>query len=190
MGSPLVRSARQTHLAAVDAFVNKWTACQACELHPSKHIFYRGTVPCNILFIGSFPSANDDVLGYPLVDDAGAVLNEALVSLQGLRFCFTTAVCCHSDKSLPRDSITACNPRLAEFVKLSEAKLLVLLGNNADLAGLKLINALPNVPRSVSVEHPAFYANKAPEEKLIHFKRMEATIQQAVRNIFGDRHVR
>lgn len=55
----------------------KWHNCTACELGKTAttHVFCRGTVPCEILFVGEAPGENEDLSGLPFVGKAGDVLN-------------------------------------------------------------------------------------------------------------------
>ena len=47
--------------------VSRWHDCTACPLHQQRDqiVLARGTVPCDILFIGEAPGASEDVLGVP-----------------------------------------------------------------------------------------------------------------------------
>lgn len=60
------------------AHVRRWEHCTACPLSQfrSKVVFYRGYLPCNILFIGEAPGESEDALGYPFVGPTGQLLAE------------------------------------------------------------------------------------------------------------------
>lgn len=60
--------------------VEKWKDCQRCPLaqQRSNIVLARGTVPCDVLFIGEAPGASEDALGLPFVGPAGHLLNQII----------------------------------------------------------------------------------------------------------------
>lgn len=58
-------------------FVERWKDCTACGLceHRQKVVLARGSVPCDILFIGEAPGESEDCLGQPFVGPAGQLLD-------------------------------------------------------------------------------------------------------------------
>lgn len=55
----------------------EWKDCNDCGLGATahNHVFYRGSIPCEVLFIGEAPGKDEDLVGEPFVGRAGDVLN-------------------------------------------------------------------------------------------------------------------
>jgi uracil-DNA glycosylase family 4 len=108
----------------------------------------RGTVPCDVLFVGQAPGESEDALGQPFVGPAGLLLDEIIdrafeefqvpgtegPGYNSLTWAFTNLVGC-----IPRDGegreaeptdeqVTACAGRLADFVKVCDPKMIVAVG--------------------------------------------------------------
>lgn len=133
--------------------IGRWQGCQACPLGAAaaNHVFYRGTVPCDILFIGEAPGEREDMLGEPFVGRAGQVLDE-IISRCHLKlsqdseaagfpspktyftFAVTNQLCCRppENRDPSSEEIGACLPRLQEFLALARPQHLVLLGRYAE----------------------------------------------------------
>ena len=134
-------------------FREKWKDCQACPLHTTRHriCLARGTVPCNVLFIGESPGMSEDALGQPFVGPAGKLLDEMIQEAiwpvlarqedggTGLKLAFTNIVCCipvgaDGKKTIEPDPAhaKACSARLLEFVdKVAQPRLVILVGKFA-----------------------------------------------------------
>lgn len=122
--------------------VAKWKDCTLCPLHQQRTniVLARGTVPCDVLFIGEAPGASEDALAQPFKGPAGHRLDQIV-----LRAIPPTVNCayCNLVACFPRDAkargenepeiaeIKACRPRLVEFVRIAQPKLVVLVGNLA-----------------------------------------------------------
>jgi uracil-DNA glycosylase len=71
----------QATVAAYQTHRLIWERCTNCAIGkhclPPKgnHVFFRGTVPCDILFIGEAPGPEEDVTGFPFSGRAGNCLN-------------------------------------------------------------------------------------------------------------------
>ena len=144
-----------------------------------KVVTFRGTLPCDILFIGEAPGASEDVLGSPFVGPAGALLDRiakdgfALYQQPGtvgpkynaIRWGFTNLVGC-----IPRDedggkatepdveSIEACAPRLTEIIGIANPKAIVCVGGMARdwlKRGTKTFTKVPDHIRMIDIIHPA-----------------------------------
>lgn len=126
----------------------------------TKVVLCRGSLPCDVLFIGEAPGVSEDALGRPFVGPAGKLLDRIIdraadgietqdrgpraMELRGpirpLRFAFTNLVGC-----LPRDpdgrkaseplpeEIGECAPRLEEFVaEVAKPRFIVCVGDHAN----------------------------------------------------------
>lgn len=132
----------------VEHHIKKHSGCQLCPLweSASRHVFYRGYVPADILFIGEAPGNSEDTVGRPLVGNSCEPMTRILEKIKDyheraygrkLLWCITNTVCCRppvQGKAIrpPKASeANACNDRLVEFVKLVQPKVVVLLGQVA-----------------------------------------------------------
>lgn len=129
------------------AHVDGWKDCTRCGLHRTRSsvVLARGSVPCDVVFVGEAPGRSEDALGKPFIGPAGAMLDgivaEAFVGT-ALRVAFTNLVACipidPDDVDAPGgvgeppdDAIAACAPRLVEFVRLARPRLIVRVGRHA-----------------------------------------------------------
>ncbi len=140
---PLPQSPQQSAYAA---HVARWADGCGAEICPmARRCLARGTVPCDVLFVGQSPGDSENVIGQPFVGPAGQLLdriiNESLLS-HPLTYAITNMVAC-----LPRDEqgkktdepsvldIESCAPRLQEFVRICDEggrlKLIVRVGTVA-----------------------------------------------------------
>lgn len=161
--------------------VQRWTGCTKCPLCTGRRnmVFARGQLPASVLFCGEAPGASEDVLGSPFVGPAGHLLDDiikqALYDLPPQRIAFTNLVACYPKEEKaagvnepPTEAIKACAPRLKEFVRIAQPRLIVLVGTLAKkwIAGqaqfsIRKDNSLEWIPPSrllqfVEIVHPAF----------------------------------
>ena len=128
-------------------FEREWQNCvqySLCETRRSV-VLCKGSLPCDVLFIGEAPGPSEDRSGIPFDGPAGALLHnqiEAAMANTGLsevRMCFTNLVCCipvdvdNSKKwgEPPKSAIEACTSRFVQFVYLARPRLVVLVGDLA-----------------------------------------------------------
>lgn len=129
----------------------KWKDCSDCDLcsHRSRVILGKGTIPCDVLFIGEAPGDSEDVLGAPFVGPAGRLLDDIVekavsaCKLGKLRFAYTNIVACAPPRREPSSQeILSCSSRLLEFVDLCNSggnlSLIVSVGSLSDKACKKL----------------------------------------------------
>lgn len=108
---------------------------------------YRGSVPCDLLFIADAPGMVEDIYGQPLVGPSGKILNiiiqdafsimahrPIIVAPPSVGFC--NVVACIPDllgnRSTPtQEEIYACSPRLNRFLSIAAPKWIVTLGDTA-----------------------------------------------------------
>jgi uracil-DNA glycosylase len=75
------------------AHVDDWKDCTRCPLHTvrSNVVLARGSIPCDILFVGEAPGRSEDALGKPFVGPAGILLDEMIEdALSGIVLGFAT----------------------------------------------------------------------------------------------------
>lgn len=119
-----------------------WGSCTRCPLHEgrAKVVLGRGKLPCDILLIGEAPGESENVLGQPFVGPAGHLLDRIIRSAvpDSMAWAITNLVACiprqdGSKVSEPDpDDILHCAPRLDEFVRMANPRLIVCVGKLAE----------------------------------------------------------
>lgn len=151
--------------------VEKWKNCQACSYCENRKnvVLLRGSVPCDVLFIGEAPGPAENSLGQPFKGPAGHLLDDiirsAISSLpddeQDVSWAFTNLVACipkggDGKKFLEpnEESIKACEERLNECVRLCRPRSIVLVGQLAQkwIKGEGQFYINPDYDRSVKYE--------------------------------------
>ena len=124
-------------------FRARWAeGCGSSLCSKAQHVcLCRGTIPCDILFVGEAPSIAADVVGQVFTGDIRVVM-EDLIKRSGadhFAHAFTNLVCCVprnpddcSKVILPsREDVLACRPRLREFLAMCRPRLVVAVGYHA-----------------------------------------------------------
>lgn len=133
----------------------RWKACDLCSLCEgrTKVVLARGTVPCDVLFVGEAPGVSEDIIGKPFVGPAGKMLDQIIKEAMPLTYddgedspptgykydwAFTNLVGCFPKEAKktnnhepPEEAIKACAPRLKEMVWVCRPRLIVLVGKLA-----------------------------------------------------------
>jgi DNA polymerase len=149
--------------------VETWKSCTACSLSTGrKHVvFLRGTIPCDILFVGEAPGVSEDTLGKPFIGPAGKLLSQIIESatkearVGEPRIGLTNLVSCFPhDGSVPvepkAESIAACSPKLHELIRLSKPTAIICVGKLAQTAAKKQDwKTLFKLESLSSITHPA-----------------------------------
>jgi uracil-DNA glycosylase len=170
-----------------------------------RRCFMRGSVPCELLFVGEAPGESENVIGQPFVGPAGQLL-DFIVSrsvLPSVRWAMTNVVCCiprqeeegssYAGASSSRrkkagqpsvEQVQACMPRLQEFVGIAKPRLIVCVGTVArDWLDTKYLGRikLPGdpIPR-VAVDHPAHILRMPQAQQGLAIRRVCVTIANAV----------
>jgi len=181
--------------------VEKWKDCQACSCAQGRNrvVLARGDVPCKVLFIGEAPGESEDTLGSPFVGVAGHLLEQKIIrnvfcdKLSGMTRAFTNILAC-----IPREDtedrkrgsklaepeheqVDACQPRLAEFIKICNPKLIICLGKHARewVGGDFKFSLKVNVP-CIPVIHPSAINRMPLAKKSLECQRAVVIIQDAI----------
>lgn len=175
--------------------VARWKDCELCPLWEQRTniVLARGTVPCDVLFVGEAPGASEDALGLPFVGPAGALLDQIIERAlpKTVTYALTNLVCC-----FPRDAkargenepeiaeIKACRPRLQEFVQIASPKLVVCVGRLAsDWIGHDAYGKVNGSP-VVDIVHPAFILARLPvAQKHMAVQKSIVVIRSAIENM-------
>lgn len=189
--------------------VARWRDCDKCSLcHGRSQIVPgKGTLPCDVLFIGEAPGISEDALGVPFVGPAGHLLDQIVerALLEGhdtrrLTVAFTNIVACFPREQKdagthapPNEAIEACAPRLREFVELVQPKLVVCVGALAEKWAPKILqNMTWDEPdgrvrpfQIVAITHPAhILARVTPAMQGIAVQKCVVAIADAVEEVF------
>jgi len=80
-------------LTPLQAHLSRWSrGCGGPCCQAAKHVcLVRGTVPCDLLFVGEAPGSSEDVIGRPFVGPAGQLLDE--ICKRALSDLYSCAVC-------------------------------------------------------------------------------------------------
>lgn len=174
--------------------VAKWKDCQICPLAQQRTniVLARGTVPCDVLFIGEAPGVSEDALGLPFVGPAGHLIDQIIErSLpEGTTYALTNLVCCFPQEAKARgdnepehEEILACRPRLLEFIKIASPRLVVRVGRLAqDYAEHDAYGRIAGA-EVVDVDHPAYILRMPLAQKGMATQRVIVQIRGAIRAI-------
>lgn len=191
-------------MSALSDHVAKWKDCELCPLweQRSRICLGRGTVPCDILFIGEAPGASEDATGQPFKGPAGDLLDKIIErALPGhvelgddgatehwvydVTYALTNLVCCFPREAKTEGTnepahseIAACRPRLVEFVNIARPKLIVCVGALA----AEYVSHTDTV-RCVDIVHPAAILRMPLAKKNMAVQRSIVVLRNAVEDM-------
>lgn len=168
----------------------------------------RGSIPCDILFVGEGPGLSEDVLGQPFTGPAGMLLDQIVAEglsahqvpgtegaeYNSLRWAFTNLVGClpidpeTGEKAVEpaEPEIRRCSARLLEFVALCRPKIIVCVGKLSQkwfgMSGPKIKHGLEVLPEThlVGITHPAAILRSNLAQRGLAIRRCVVTLQDAV----------
>lgn len=175
--SPLALKQIESHMA-------KWYGCNLCDRHVccGAYVFYRGHVPAPVLFIGEAPGETENIIGRPFTGPAGDKLNEIIHRSGKFTFAITNVVVCapfnhEADLRSPTyEEILHCRPRLQEFVKICNPKLLVGVGKYGEEA----CRVFPDV-FSIAIRHPSWILRQ--DDKVLETERAVLEIKEGLKRV-------
>lgn len=202
-------------MTPLQQFVQKWSKCTNCDLHKdrTKVVLFKGTVPCDVLFVGEAPGTSEDLIGVPFVGAAGHLLDEivnqawssACAETATLSKAFANLVCCipkeeDGSKAVEPDeaAIESCKERLVEFIKLCDPKTIVAVGRLARdwfEPGYKhsiiahkpistdLKSSNKNSIRCVDIMHPAAVLRQNIAQRSLSIRKASIRISDAINTI-------
>jgi uracil-DNA glycosylase family 4 len=162
-----------------------WCHCEECPISAftQAKVFFRGKLPCDVLFVGEAPGDTELVLQKPFVGASGKYLDKVITAvvneleLNSYRIAYTNAIACAplEDETLrlrpPKKSeISNCSPRLQDFIDLAKPKVIVALGTVAKKAVAKIeTNA-----QTIECIHPSAVIRQGERGSLDHARLKEA----------------
>ncbi len=164
----------------------KWKNCKECDLceRRTKVVLARGTIPCDVLFVGEAPGVSEDVLGRPFVGPAGKLLDkiikEAMIMARvSLPIAFTNLICCipkdgdnQKVTEPPKYAVDACADRLYEFEELCDPDLIVLVGKLPSKYYSTTVG-------TIAIVHPAAILRMDVSQKGLQIQRAVVTLADA-----------
>lgn len=160
-----------------------WDGCTRCPLHANvcNYVLARGTIPCEVLFIGEAPGEQEDHVGRPFVGKAGRTLHLLLKdSFRKVRlysYSITNVVACipfsagDDIEPPPKESAEACWPRLQAFItSIAVPDAIVLLGKQAEKHQKRILKCGISDESILAVNHPS-YINRNGGANSLHYKR-------------------
>ena len=161
--------------------------CALCNSR-NKIVLARGKIPAEILFIGEAPGTSEDALGRPFIGPAGKLLDRIIEeAIDGqYDYALTNLIACiplnsegHKTTEPPKDSITACKPRLTEFVGLVNPKLVIFVGRLATKYATG-VESSRRLRKTIHIIHPAAILRMDISQKGLAVKRCIVTIEDAI----------
>lgn len=168
----------------------KWSNCQACDLCEGRSnvVLARGTLPCDVLFVGEAPGDSEDVVGKPFVGPAGKLLDEIIqeagFSQRRISCAFTNLVACvpkwDGDKREPTpEEIEACSGRLMALYNLATPSILVQVGKLSEKYALMFSDFDYDVIK-ISITHPAAIIRAPLASRSLAIQRCIVTLREAL----------
>lgn len=172
----------------------EWSPCNRCPLHEGifHYVFFRGTCPCDVLFIGEAPGKDDNLAGIPFVGKYGSILDSLIAEIgidftygiQNIIACtpFTTTNGKLSVRVPSKEEADACKPRFLETIKRCNPKIIIELGKTAKKY-LKLPKELSQI-KVIEVPHPAYIHRKGGLNSL-EYKRAVLYARETLKEILS-----
>lgn len=182
MRLPVLGTREQEH-------VSLWKQCVRCQIGETarSHVFWRGTLPCDVLFIGEGPGQTEDLTGKPFMGRAGRLFNEWVSGLPPLlSWAVTNVVACRPCDGVDAPNrpptgleIAKCRPRLEEFIlQMAKPRVVVLLGRTARLHS-------PRGPYPcLELTHPAgvnYKGGSGCPDDLLQREKLRAFVEKEIR---------
>lgn len=172
--------------------VAKWKDCTACPLSQQRFriCLGRGTVPCDVLFIGEAPGQSEDAVGQPFKGPAGDLLDQIVErsvyppttwAMTNLVCCFPAEAKARGDNEPTSAEIAACEPRLIEFVNIARPRLIVCVGKLSS----QWIDRSDTVS-CVDIDHPAYILRMPLAQKQMAVQRCIVRVRNAVEDVLAE----
>ncbi len=171
----------------------EWKACEKCKLcdHRKRPAIYKGTIPCDVLFVGEGPGISEDVFGKPFVGPSGIMLDDHLrkSGLTDFRLGFTNMVAClpkykekgedtYGIKAPKTTEMDKCSPRLIELWDIASPKFVVFVGDLPKKYFPLYLPKFDYVKRSVMIIHPGSILRMDASQKPLAIQNNIVTLGQ------------
>ena len=185
---------------------SKWQECMNCSLCSTRQkvVFLRGSIPCDVLFVGEAPGFSEDVIGKPMVGPAGKLMDhiierslEATAPSDDLKWAITNLVSCiplgddgAKTAEPSKESIQACSEKLYELISIAKPKAIIFVGKLAAKYVSPIeIKLRPNNPPIsedslyTSIDHPAFILRSDVSFQELLIQRAVATVSDVFEEV-------
>lgn len=169
------------------AVISPWSTCTDCDLchNRTNLVFFRGSCPCDVLFIGEAPGRDEDLSGLPFVGRSGQLLDRLIedATQETKRFSYgiTNVVCCIPTKKDERtgkvsirvpdkNEADACKLRLLTTIERCSPRLIITLGKTAKKY-VKIPKKMGEYPQ-FELQHPAYILRKGGINSLEYKKQL------------------
>lgn len=200
--------------SAYQLHVRRWAKGCGADIctRASRMVFARGSLPCDILFIGEAPGPSENILGVPFVGPAGHLLDQIINASIGaenrrrqreatgpgpykgtITYALTNLVACiplddGGDKwaEPDEDSVVCCGDRLRELVGIAKPRLIVTVGRLAGdylSKGYKHSLQLGWDCASAHIVHPASILRANIAQRGLEIQRCVVTLSNAVEDL-------
>ncbi len=165
--------------------LERWNACHRCPLagNAEHHVFFRGSIPCSVMFVGEAPGTSEDALGTPFIGRSGKLLDKiigaALPKKRSISYLIANTVACipldEDGKIRPPsdEEVQECLPRLVELCDLAKPDAIVFIGKVSQKIQKKLEPKLKNRNTLFhQMYHPAYLLRKGGDSEVnVDYKR-------------------
>jgi len=139
-----MRTAHPTVKSDLEGHYRRWDSCEKCPFFSPEKTYWRGTLPCDVIFISGQLRIEDIIDGdkEPISGWSGRIL-ETIIDLtketsEDFSWAAVDLMACPSWTTLtrtrpPNDTdIENCWPRLVEFMEIAQAHTIVAAGSLVD----------------------------------------------------------
>lgn len=172
-------SCSRSQFPKLQAHMTEWSDCTRCTLSQTRtnSVFFRGSVPAKLLFLADFPSDEATSTGLPFAGPSASVLEQYVP--EGLSWAVTYLILCGPADDPQSPEITACWPRVLEFIQLTSPDVICTLGKKADSQYLRhmqdVISKLNRRPHIIRVNSPLY--SVGAKDKEYEIKKAKLAIQ-------------
>lgn len=171
-------------LPLLQAHIARWENCKACSLRcDHAPLFYRGTIPCEVLFVAEVPDVSSSRLfspfsgsspGAQVLDEVGAICKS---------WACTYVCSCGPTEEVTKADQEACRPKLAELIALARPKVLMSVGKPADAYILNNMHYFAEVLgyRPISLRMNLFSWIETCKDPILHINKAKWAIEEAIR---------
>lgn len=169
--------------------IKKWTSCKLCQLSCSNVVFYKGTLPAQLLYLGKSPDGAAVIYGapYPQKQDVFYDLVPQDVQPKPVSWAVTYLVSCGPNEGLKKSDFTACWAKVLELITLCQPKIIICMGRDVQSFVIQNLSSVCKIaprPAILTVPDPFWIATKCSDPTL-HSTNARLTIEAAVEKYCG-----
>ena len=171
-----------------------WGECTACDLCQQRRnvCLYRGSIPCEVLFLGEAPGRAEDTIGKPFSGPAGKLLDhiiqqsmpEATIGITNLVGCIPKDDTGSKVAEPPKDSIIICSDRVLEIYEMAKPKLTVLVGKLAQKHFPTYVYNYTDIEtETIGITHPASILRADETVKQMNIDKCVCQLREAYNDV-------